>query len=176
MFQRFLFVFAFLLLLNPVGAQTIIYPSADIVKKENIQDESFTMKLYAWKDSVKMALGSMETTIEVNKETQQLIYIQKIRLGTFTNDWIDSTVMSLKDLSPVYYSSRKQAEEIILYFKDNTAKGIWNVMNKTFEIADSAKTPFFIIIFYRFCFAGYHWSKGRVMKFLCMNLLLARTA
>lgn len=144
MVQWFLFALSFLSLANLVSAQTTIYPSADSVKKEYIQDESFTMKLYAWKDSVKIALGSMEATIEVNKETQQLIYIQKIRLGNFTNDWIDSTVMSLKDLSPIYYSSRKQKfEELVLHFKNNTVKGLWNVVNKTFEIADSAKTAFF---------------------------------
>ena len=141
--MHFLFSVLFSLSLNLICAQQVIYPSAEIVTREYLQNDNFNMKLYAWKDNVKTELGNMQTIIEINKQTQQLFYIHKIRLGNFTNDWIDSTVINLKDFSPIYYSTRKPGDETMLYFKNDTMTGIWNVFNKSHEITDSTKPPFF---------------------------------
>lgn len=143
--MRFLFNVVLLFSLNFVNAQQRIYPSPGIVGKQFLHDDMFSFKLYGLRDSIKLALGNLQVIISVDKEAQRLIYIQKTEIGpaNFKDVLIDSAVISTKDFSPIYQSTRRQGDETMLYFEGNRVKGEWYVFNRSRDITDSTTPPFF---------------------------------
>ena len=141
--MKILFAAVSLFLSCLLHAQETIYPSPSVVNNAYLRDDVSNFKFFILRDTMKMAVGTMQTTVSVDKDKGQITYTQKTALGPLKVESLDTVILSTKDFSTIYFSSSTMNEETVLHFKDRFVKGTWNIFSEPKAITDTLQTSFF---------------------------------
>src|SRR5258705_5947648 len=87
-------------------AQQTIFPSPAIVNNEYLHDGVFNFEFFIVRDSMKLAGGTIQTSVSIDKEKEQITYTQTSRLGPQNVESLDTVILSSNDFSTIYFSSR----------------------------------------------------------------------
>ena len=107
---------AFLFFLTLSYGQQAIGPSDNLFDSALIKDENYTMKWLVLQDTISHELGEVTTSIQHNGE--KLTLITHVAMPQLTEPWVDSTIVKLKDLAPLYHSSYNQNRDMVIHFED----------------------------------------------------------
>lgn len=140
-------VFVVLLLFqisNTCIAQPTLKPSSSLVRPQLIQSDSCTMNLLFRKDSTYMLMAKLRMMLSVDTVNKQAILSSKpIYYASRGVAAVDTIIVQLPDLTPLYSSSRMNRDITILYFDKNKVKGTWNAIDQNIQIRDSFPTSVF---------------------------------
>ncbi len=132
---------AFLTMLFSFGQQNI-NPKIISINPDLIKDETYTMKWYMIVDTLKHELGSVVTKIQ--KSGEKLTIITDVKLPQATKPWVDSTVVAIRDFSPIYHSSYNQNRDMAInYGKNVTGYHIDHKTGDKIELNESPTISFF---------------------------------
>jgi len=103
--------------------QEAIGPSNNPFDSTWIKDETYTMKWLMLQDTISHELGEVTTNIQQHGE--KLILITHVNMPQLTETWVDSTIVKLKNLAPLYHSSYNQNRDMVIHFEDRVT-GYYN--------------------------------------------------
>lgn len=103
--------------------QQAIGPNNNPFDSTWIKDENYTMKWLVLQDTISHELGKVSTNIQ--QKGDKLILITHVAMPQLTEPWIDSTIVKLKDLAPLYHSSYNQNRDMVIHFEDRVT-GYYN--------------------------------------------------
>lgn len=104
---------AFFIMFISFGQQNI-NPKNISINLDLIKDETYTMKWYMIQDTLKHEIGTIDTKIQRNGEN--IIIITDVNLPQSTKPWVDSTVVKMKNFSPIYHSSYNQNRDMAINY------------------------------------------------------------
>ena len=132
-----------LLLCTSAGmAQSPLVPGKKSVEKKWITNRQYQMTWYALKDTARIELGTVTTEIKTGKG--QLTMITQVSMKNSKAPWIDSSVASLNDLSPLYHSSYNGQRDMVLQFgKPVTGYYLDKTRKKNTVISDTVTQLYF---------------------------------
>lgn len=91
-----------------------ITPKNNPFDRNLIQDETYEMVWYAYRDTAKMEIGKVKT--EVAKQKNNLLVITTVDMRNAQSPWTDSTLVDIKNLAPIYHSSFNQQRDMVINF------------------------------------------------------------
>ncbi len=112
-----------LLSISLMQAQTRLTPKNLSIEKKWLKNANYEMKWFALKDTQRIEIGSVVTTI--NSLDNKLVVVTNITMKQSPSLWIDSTIANKKDLSPVYHSSYNAQRDMALKF-GHVVNGFYN--------------------------------------------------
>jgi hypothetical protein len=132
---------AFFIMFISFGQQNI-NPKNIVFNSDSIKDETYAMQWFIVQDTIKHELGSVVTKIQRNGE--KLTIITDVKLPQATKPWVDSTVVAIKDFSPIYHSSYNQNRDMAINY-GNSVSGyhLDNKTGKKIELNESPTISFF---------------------------------
>ncbi len=89
-------------------------PENNLVDMSLIRNDTSKMAWYILQDTTKIEIGTVVT--EVKKRNDKLFITSIIDLKQSATNWVDSTIVKLKTLKPIYHSSFNPQRNMILKF------------------------------------------------------------
>jgi hypothetical protein len=132
-----LFVTIFLLFVaGGILAQTPLVPGVNAVEKQWLKNEDSKLTWYQVNGNSRKKFGEIETSIRV--DSRNVVVVRRITIDTMPSAWIDTTIASVNDLSPVYHSSINKWRSLVLRY-NRVITGVHNdkVNNEITNISDS---------------------------------------
>jgi len=112
-----------------------------------IQSESSKMSWLDLQDSIKTKMGEVIT--EIVKEEKKIYLITTVVLKNSPSKWIDSTIVTTHNFSPVYHASYNPQREMVLKFGEHiTGYYLNKKTNARTKISNTVAKPFFDSNFY----------------------------
>lgn len=144
--QNLLLLLAITILFK-VNAQTNAINQTDFIEKKWIKNQNNDMILYAVNDTVKIEIGKIKNTINV--ENGIVIQTMVMQNKVFKTDFVDITAYKVNNLMPIYHSSNNDQRLITIAYgdtinaiyrsnKDKTFKTYYNSMGKSIRYFDSS--------------------------------------
>jgi hypothetical protein len=123
-------------------AQAPLSPAKNAFEKKWIKDETYQMKWFALRDTIKMEIG--EVTTQNSSTPNTLTIITTVNMKGSKTPWIDTTVAKAADLTPIRHTSYNQQREMVLNF-GKTVTGYYHdkLKNVRTPINDTPQTPYF---------------------------------
>lgn len=127
--------------------ENLLTPLHSSANTNLIRSESSKMSWYYLQDSVKTKVGEVIT--EIVKEEKKTYLITKVALQNSPGIWIDSTIVTTNNFSPVYHSSYNQQRDMVLKFGEHiTGYYLDKKTNTRTKISNTVAKPFFDSNFY----------------------------
>ena len=122
-------------------AQQKLTPAQNTIEKKWIQDETYSIKWLAMRDTTSIEIGTIKTIIQADKKARRLYITQQIQMKQQQpKGWVDSTIVSLDNFAPVYHSSYNAQRDMVLRFDGNKVTGYYMLTGKTADIVNDALT------------------------------------
>ncbi|SHL34460.1 hypothetical protein [Flavobacterium chilense] len=127
-------------------AQTKLLPGDKTIETKWIKSEKYAMNWYAMKDTAKFEIAKIITT--VNPTKKDLTIITDVEIKNAKVKWVDSTIVAMPSLAPVYHSSFNMQRDIVLKY-GKTVTGYHTAKGKEKEnISETLTDPCFDSSFY----------------------------
>jgi len=139
-----LLVLVFVFVTSVVAAQQpLMVPGNTTLETKYIKADTYQMKWYMMKDKEKHEVARINTKIRPGKT--RLSIISSVDVNNAKTTWIDSTITTLKDLSPVRHYSDNLERGVNLKFTKSTVTGKYNDKLKKQEttINDAVQSTYF---------------------------------
>jgi len=145
-----LFYFLSIVLATSIQAQgqnPILTPDNHSADKSLIKEETYEMRWFILKDTLKMEIGKVRT--EMQQKDEEIYLITTVNMQGVHTTWVDSTIVGRKKLEPIYHSSYNQQRDMVLNFS-NQVTGYYNDKQTgvNTKISESVDVPFFDSNFY----------------------------
>lgn len=134
---------AFLAFLTSAGfAQTPLAPGKASFIKNWIRNETYQMKWYALKDTMKMEIGEVFSSVQTGKK--YLTIITEVKMKNSKGTWIDTTIAKASTLQPIMHSSYNGQRDMRLNF-GKVVTGFYHDKTKQqhYTIIDTTSAPYF---------------------------------
>lgn len=96
------------------NAQTKLLPGDKSIETKWIKSEKYAMKWYAVKDTAKVEMAKIITTVDAAKN--KLTIITDVEIKNAKAKWTDSTIVAMPTLAPLYHSSFNMQRDIVLKY------------------------------------------------------------
>lgn len=127
--------------------ETLLSPINNNAHKKFIKSETYLMTWFMLADTLKMEIGTIQTQIQKEKETINII--TTVNMKQSPAKWIDSTIVATQSLKPLYHSSYNQQRDMVLKFGEKiTGYYLDKQTGKKTEISEETDKPFFDSNFY----------------------------
>ncbi len=129
-------------LFNMLHAQNALTPSKKVFDKKWIKNETTEMIWYALKDTTKIEMAKVATSIIANKK--DLLLVTEVKLKSSKSKWIDSSIATLATLQPKYHASYNMQRDMVLYF-GKVVTGFYNdkMKKQNTIISDTTTADYF---------------------------------
>lgn len=133
---------AFILTTATLNAQNAITPSKIAFDKKWIKNESTEMVWYSLRDTTKIEMAKVATSIIVNKKG--LLLVTEVKLKSSKGKWIDSSIATLATLQPKYHASYNMQRDMVLHF-GKVVTGFYNnkMKKQNTIISDTTTADYF---------------------------------
>jgi len=123
--------------------QPLMVPGNPALETKYIKNDTYQMKWYMMKDKEKHEVARINTQIRPGKTT--LSIISSVDVNNAKTKWIDSTITTLKDLSPIRHYSDNLERGVHLKFSKTAVTGKYNDKFKKQEttINDAVQSTYF---------------------------------
>jgi hypothetical protein len=122
-------------------AQQRLTPAQNSIEKKWIQDETYSIKWLAMRDTTGIEIGTIKTIIHTDKQARRLYITQQIQMKQQQpKGWVDSTIVSLDNFSPIYHSSYNTQRDMVLRFDGNKVTGYYMATGKTADSINDVLT------------------------------------
>ncbi len=139
----FLFLFTILI----ANAQGKLVPGDKSIETKWIKNESYTMKWYTVRDTIKFEIAKVITTVDADKD--KLNIYTDVQIRNAKTKWVDTTVVALPSLKPLHHASYNLEREVVLnYGKKVTGHHELKQAQKKTAIDEAFKETFFDGSFY----------------------------
>ncbi|MEO6174502.1 MAG: hypothetical protein ABIP27_05055 [Flavobacterium circumlabens] len=140
--KSLLLISSFLVMCVTLNAQEKIQsPEHNEIMASLIKNEAYEMNWFAFRDTVKIEIGKVFTTISKTKNTLKVTTTVKMKDKP---DWVDETIAELPELKPVRHTSVNTQRDITLNFgKQTTGFYLDKTGNKKTEINENTDGDFF---------------------------------
>lgn len=112
--MRVLFIILSIGLANILSAQSVLTPGKHSFEKKWIKNEATEMVWYTLRDTTKIEMARVATSIIVHKK--DLLLITEVKLKGSKSKWIDSSIATLATLKPIYHASYNMQRDMVLHF------------------------------------------------------------
>lgn len=102
-------------------AQTKLQPGDKSIETKWIKSEKYAMKWYSVKDTTKVEMAKIITTIDAAKN--KLAIVTDVEIKNAKAKWTDSTIVAKPTLVPLHHSSYNMQRDIVLNFDAKTVSG-----------------------------------------------------
>jgi hypothetical protein len=139
-----LFTILFLSVVSIVAAQNApLMPGNTTLETKYIKEDTYQMKWYVLQNNEKHEVARINT--QIRKGTTRFSIISKVDVNNAKTTWLDSTVTTLKDISPVRHYSNNIERAVQLKFGKSAVTGKFTDKAKKLEadINDAVKTTYF---------------------------------
>jgi len=139
------FLFVFTVMLG--NAQQKLVPGDKSIETRWIKDESYSMKWYTVRDTVKFEIARVVTTIDAGKD--KLNVYTDVQIRNAKTQWVDTTIVALPSLKPVRHASYNLEREVVVNYgkKISGHQEIKQAQKKT-PIDETSNETFFDGSFY----------------------------
>jgi len=96
------------------NAQPRLTPGKESFEKKWIRNEIYQMTWFAMKDTAKFEMGEVMT--QVLKDKNYLTIVTTVNMKNSKAPWVDTTIASIKTLSPVRHASYNMQRDMVLDF------------------------------------------------------------
>lgn len=142
-----IFTFLFLFTVLLVNAQDKLVPGDKSIETKWIKDETYTMKWYTVRDTIKFEIAKVVTTIDAGKD--KLSIYTDVQIRNAKTQWVDTTIVALPSLKPVHHASYNLEREVVVnYGKKITGHHELKQTQKKTAIDEAVKETFFDGSFY----------------------------
>jgi hypothetical protein len=123
-------------------AQARLEPGKNSFQSKWITDEQYDMKWYAVKDTMKIEIATIATSVAKGKKNVTII--TEVKMKRNPAPWIDSTVADISTLQPIMHSSYNAQRDMSLRF-GKIVTGFYNDKLKKTNVAvsDTITAPYF---------------------------------
>ena len=123
--MKYLFTFLFLSVVSlTFGQQVAIVPGNTTLQTKYIKEDTYQMKWYVINENKKHEVARINTKIRPGKT--RLSIISSVDVNNAKTTWIDSTVVTIKGLSPLRHYSDNLERSISLKFGTTEVTGKYN--------------------------------------------------
>jgi hypothetical protein len=124
------------------NAQKTLVPAKNIIEKKWIKNQSYQMIWYGIRDTAKMEIGKVNTSISSDKNT--ITIVTQVSMKQMKTPWVDSTVADKSTLKPILHSSYNGQRDMVLNF-GKIVTGFYNnkIKKKQTEIKDTTNEAYF---------------------------------
>lgn len=102
-----------LLISSTITAQSLI-PSKNVFESKWIKNVNYQMGWYVMRDTTKMKIADVHTSIKTDKN--YITIITEVKMLNTTAQWIDTTIAELKTLKPIRHSSFNAQRDMNIVF------------------------------------------------------------
>jgi hypothetical protein len=140
--KKFILLSIIVLVASFANAQTTLVPSKNAVEKKWIKSQDYQMVWYAIRDTSKMEIGKVNTSISSNKKN--ITVVTQVSMKQMKTPWVDTTVADKNTLKPIRHSSYNGQRDMVLNFgKVVTGKYNNKMKKKQTEIKDTTNEAYF---------------------------------
>ncbi len=129
-------------MLFTLACQAQLMPGKKAFQKKWVKDETYEMTWYAVRDTAKMELARVITSIRTSRKA--ILIITQVDMKAATASWVDSTSAKKKTLKPIRHSSRNGQRDMVLDFGPSVT-GFYNdkLKKKSLAISDTVSGGYF---------------------------------
>ncbi|MFM8850085.1 MAG: hypothetical protein ACKOE5_06800 [Cytophagales bacterium] len=120
-------------------AQSLITPATVSIDLQYLKAGTSKQTWYVWQDTLRLAIGEVETIIQPRYQKTKLLIITKVKMNRANTPWTDSTVAERKTLSPIYHSSYNAQRNMQLTYSAKKVR-VWHKDNITGKISSVTDT------------------------------------
>lgn len=128
-------------------SQQVIVPNKNVVDQKWIHNQDYKMRWLMVRDTIKVAIGEVDYSIKIVDDKIQVI--TDVKMKGSPASWIDTTIVSKQNLSPIYHSSYNAQRNMSLAFgKDVKGFYLDKTVGKSTNINENVPSGYFDSNFY----------------------------